>query len=217
MLCLVFIAKAQNDVKINDNFVVESDGTVRYDNAATVWDDLMVYPDAAGKVAGTKSPVWTLFKNNGSGSQGAFLWMFDKDQEQEVYFTIQMPHSYKVSSNIYPHVHWTTISGTPTATNVVWGLEYTVVAIGGTYTNTTIINTTSVISEIGTPSGTSQHLISSFPSISGSGLDFSTVLVCRLFRNTGHTNDTFGNSVGLLGFDIHYEKDTDGSRTEYAK
>ena len=210
------------EVKINSNFAIESDGTMRLDNAATVWNDLMVYPDATTR-GGSKTPVWggqssTAFKKNSGGtSQGVFLWMFSASTEQEIYFCVQIPHCYKVGSAIYPHVHWTTITGTPSGTNVVWGLEYSVVAIGGSFPLTNIIYTNTVISQIGTPSGTGQHLINSFPSISGTGIGISTIMVCRLFRAVEDSNDTFSNEVGFLGFDIHYESDTQGSRSEFVK
>lgn len=211
--------KAQ-DVKINNNFVIETDGTFRLENNATVWDDIMVFPDATSK-GGSKAPVWggvsgTAFKKTGS-SQGVFLWMFSASTEQELYFTVQIPHGYKVGSDLYPHVHWTTASGTPSGSNVSWGLEYTVTPMGGTFTNTTIITTNSLAPIIGTPTGTGQHLISEFGSISGANFGISTILVCRLYRNTTDPSDTFSNEVGLLGFDIHYEKDMVGSRTQYDK
>lgn len=195
---------------------IEPDGTLVMKGQSTVFNDLMVYPDATTK-GGSNAPVWTKFMNNGAGSQGVFLWMFDPSTEQEVYFTIQIPHSYKVGTSIYPHVHWTTTSGTPSGTNVVWGLEYTVMKIGGNFGNTTLITSNTVISPIGTPTGTSQHLITAFPAIPGTGIEISTILVCRLYRKAADANDTFVNSVGLLGFDIHYESDTQGSHTEYTK
>jgi hypothetical protein len=204
------------EVKINTNLVVETDGTMRLDGAATVWDDLMVYPDATTR-GSSQDPDWAQFKNNGSSSQGAFLWWFDSSLEEEVYFTVQIPHSYKVGTDILPHVHWTTSTGTPSASNVIWGLEYTVIAIGGSFPNTQIIYATNVISEIGTPTGTGQHLISGFPTISGTNFDISTVLVCRLFRAAGQSGDTFGNDTGLLGLDFHYEQNTMGSRTPWTK
>jgi hypothetical protein len=66
-------------------------------------------------------------------------------------------------------------------------------------------------------SGTGQHLITSLGTIPGTNLGISTILVCRLYRATGDASDTFANEVGLLGFDIHYEKDTEGSRQEFTK
>jgi hypothetical protein len=210
------------EVKINSDMVVESDGTVRLDNNATVWNDLMVYPDATNR-GGSNAPVWggsgaSAFKKNAGGtSQGVFLWMFSATTEQEVYFTIQIPHSYKLSSTLYPHVHWTTATGTPTGTNVTWGLEYTVISIAGNFPTTTTLTANSVIAAVGTPSGTGQHLITALGTISGSGLGISSIIICRLYRAAADVNDTFANEVGLLGFDIHFESDTQGSRSEYTK
>lgn len=221
-LMLSFESVIAQEVVINGDLVVESDGTLRMDNDATVWSDLMVYPDATSK-GSSNAPVLggvsiSAFKKNAAGtSQGVYLWMFSASTEQEMYFTVQLPHSYKVGSLLYPHVHWTTSTGTPSGTNVVWGLEYTVMAIGESFPNTSTLTSNSIIALIGTPSGTGQHIITALGTISGTNLGISSVLVCRLYRATGNANDTFGNEVGLLGFDIHYEKDTEGSRQEFIK
>lgn len=205
------------DVAGGNNTKFEADGTIVLEGNATVWDDFVVYPDATSK--GTNNPpVWstTAFKKNGT-SQGVFLWMFEKDKEQEVYFTLQLPHKYKLGSALYPHVHWTTAAGTPSGTNVMWGLEYTVVAIGGNYPNTSTLTSNSILDAIGTPSGIGQHLITSFGSIGGTDIGISTIIVCRLYRAGTHASDTFGYDVGLLSIDFHYQIDTEGSRTEFTK
>lgn len=227
-ILLITTFLSAQEVKINNNFVIEADGTIRMDNNATVWDDVMVYPDATSK-GDSKIPTYTKFKDNGSGSQGVFFNMFSPNDEQELYFSVQLPHGYKVGSNIFPHVHWTTAVGTgvvpsgtpsgatPTKTNVVWGLEYTVSAIGGTYSNTTILTNDTVISACTGILGPNRHLITSLGIISGTGLGISTVLVCRVFRKASDLNDSFADPAGLLGIDFHYEKDTEGSRTEFTK
>jgi hypothetical protein len=206
------------DVKINTNMVVEADGTLRFDNDATVWNEMMVFPDATTK-SGSNPPEWgTAFMKNGGGtSRGVYLWMFAPDQDEELHFTVQIPHDYKEGSDLFPHVHWTTVTGTPSGSNVVWGLEYTVVAAGGSFPNTVTVSANALIPELGTPSGAGQHLISGFSSVSGAGLGISTILVCRLYRAAGDASDTFPNDVGLLGFDIHYEQDTQGSRDQWTK
>lgn len=211
------IATAQ-DVKINTNMVIEADGTPRLDNSATVWNDLMVFPDATTK-GGSNPPEWgtTFMKNAGGTSKGVYLWMFAPNQEEELHFTVQIPHDYKLGSDIYPHVHWTTAVGTPSGTNVVWGLEYTLIAVGGSFPNTVTILSGTLIPECNPPSGTGQHLITPFSAISGTGLGISSVMVCRLFRAVGDPSDIFPNAVGLLGFDIHYEQDTQGSRDQWTK
>jgi len=220
MMLLAFSSQLMNaqDVKINTNMVIEADGTFRLDNGATVWNDLMVFPDATTK-GGSNPPEWgTAFKKNAGGtSQGVYLWMFSPTVEEELYFTVQIPHVYKLGSDLYPHVHWTTATGTPSGSNVVWGLEYTLVAVAGTFPNTVLMTTSTLIPECGTPTGTGQHLISPFSPVSGAGLGISSVLVCRLFRAAGNAADTFPNTVGLLGFDIHYEQDTQGSRDQWTK
>lgn len=218
MLGVMSHSMTAQDVKINNNMVIEADGTFRLDNSATVWNDLMVFPDATTK-GGSNPPEWgTAFMRNAGGtSMGVYLWMFAPNQEEELHFTVQIPHDYKEGTALYPHVHWTTATGTPSGSNVVWGLEYTLIAVGGSFPNTTIITTNTLVSECGTPSGTAQHLISGFSSVSGAGIGISSVLVCRLFRATGDAADTFPNDVGLLGFDIHYEQDTQGSRNQWTK
>ena len=45
------------EVKINSNLVIEADGTIRMDNAATVWDDIMVFPDAISRDK-ISTPIW---------------------------------------------------------------------------------------------------------------------------------------------------------------
>jgi len=226
--CLAFVLFSfatpllAQEVKINSNLAIEADGTLRMDGAATVWDDLMVYPDATNR-GNSKAPAWggqseNAFKKNLAGtSQGVFLWMFSPTTEQELYFTVQIPHSYKVGTDIYPHVHWTTATGTPSGTDVVWGLEYSIVTIGSNFPNTSTLTANSVIASIGTPSGTGQHLITAFSPISGTNLTISTVLICRVYRAATDGNDTFANETGILGIDFHYERDTEGSRTQYVK
>ena len=206
------------DVANGHDTKFEADGTVVFEGNATVWDDFLVNPDATSR-GGSKAPTWggSAFKKSEDGtSQGVFLWMFSTTEENELYFTVQLPHKYKVGTALYPHVHWTTAVGTPTATNVVWGLEYSVVAIGGNYPVTQTLTSSSIINAI-TLTGTHQHLISSLGSIPGTGIGISTIIICRLYRAAGHTNDTFANEVGLLSMDFHYEIDTEGSRSEYTK
>lgn len=65
---------------------------------------------------------------------------------------------------------------------------------------------------------TDVHNMTSFASIAGTGKNISSMLICRLFRNSSHADDTFtGKSAYLLEFDLHFEVDTMGSRTETAK
>ncbi len=206
------------DIANTNDAKIEADGTLMLEGDATAWTDLMVYPDAVSK-NGNNPPVYKKFTDNGSGTstQGVWLWMFESNKEEEVYFSAQMPHNYKVGSSLQPHVHWTTVTGTPSRLNVVWGLEYTVIQIGGSFPSTTLITGNQIIPEIATISGAKQHLLTSLGTISGTGIGISTILVCRLYRASTAAGDTFSNDVGLLGMDFHYEIDSIGSRTPFVK
>lgn len=47
--------------------------------------------------------------------------------------------------------------------------------------------------------------------------DISSVLVVRLFRNSSNAADTYTGGAFGLSFDLHHERNTDGSRTQWEK
>ena len=199
---------------------IDGSGELTMNGDATVWDDLMVSA-LATKLGGSKDPGFALFKDNGSGSQGVFTYWFDDSTEEEIYFSVQMPHSWK-GTDIYPHVHWTpetTADGAPASQTVEWGLEYTWIDIGGDFANTSFI-----YGKAHTPADADvvagRHYLTPLTTITPSATQdgISSMIVCRLFRNaTDATDDTYEADAGLLQFDIHYEMDTIGSKTETAK
>lgn len=184
----------------------------------TVWNDLKV-PINAVKLEGSKDPDYAKAFDNGSGSQGVFVYFFDDSAEEEVYFVMQIPHDYKYETDLHPHVHWFPKSNGNPAEVVSWGIEYCWKEIGSNYTTTRLI-----YGNVHTPADASlvanRHYLSELTVISGTGIDtVSSMLICRLFRDAtgaGATDD-YGADVGLLEVDFHYQIDTIGSRTEYAK
>ncbi|GAH57213.1 unnamed protein product, partial [marine sediment metagenome] len=98
--------------------------------------------------------------------------------------------------------------------NVKWELEYTLIDVDGTFPASTSITV------IDAADGTiDKHQVSSFPTISGTGLNVSFIMVCRLTRlgNDGSAEDTFVGDVWAHEFDIHFEVNTLGSRQEFIK
>lgn len=185
----------------------------------TYWDDLRVATTST-KLEGTKDPDFAKFKDNGAGSQGVFTYWFDAATEEEVYFAVQIPHSYKYGTDLHPHVHWAPSTNGGAGEVVSWGLEYCFAEIGGTYGNSNIIYGNAHM-----PADASlvafKHYLTEIDIISGSTIDsISSMIICRLFRNAtgaGSSTDSFGNDAALLEFDIHFEIDSPGSKTEYAK
>lgn len=211
LMGLILIALLLNaqEVKINNDFVVESDGTTRLDNSATVWDDLRVKLDK-----GKDAARFTFLEGN-SGPQ---IWFFrDNNGLETMSFSIQIPHTWKEGTTIYPHIHWTPKSdGTG---DVKWNLDYTWVNYNSV--------TPEVFPEEVTTSGIAtgpfvarSHLITGLTG--GAGIDgtekkISSILICTIWRNSSDSEDTYDDDAGSLSLDFHFEIDTQGSRSEYIK
>lgn len=204
-----------------NQLIIDSTGHIRMQGAATVFTDLVV-PPFSTYVGGSNPPLFVAMKNNGSSSVGVQTFTFQDQNsasnEQQVFFSIQMPHNWKEGSTVYPHIHWSPqTSGTG---NVVWGFEYSWVNYDPTtpivFPNTsTLTATTDAI----TSSSVDKHLITGFSSITPNANQgkISSILMCRLYRNSSNAADTYTGNAALLSFDLHYEIDALGSATLYEK
>jgi len=63
----------------------ETDGTIEFHGAATVWDDVRVAASNLTK-AGNNDPEYTQYKTNGAGSLGVYTWSFVHTADKEVFF-----------------------------------------------------------------------------------------------------------------------------------
>ena len=204
------------------NHVVQGDQPRTWIRA---WDDLRLEPVA--RTVGVNSPVFEQWLTDGGGSRGVYLYSFDDaapGSEKEVFFNMQMPHSWLEGTAIHVHVHWigntSDVAATPR-----WGLEYTWKDIGGTFGNTTIIykaeNKDGPAST--DPDVTAlKHYVTEFDAIVPGATEgeISAILIGRIFRDSADAADTYniaGNKCGLLYIDAHYEVDAFGSRQEYVK
>lgn len=195
----------------DDNTSFESDGTLVMSGSAVVWDDERV-PVTATKLGGSKDPTFNKFKDDGEGSQGVFIYWFDKSNEKELYFSVQMPHGWN-GTELRPHVHWVVES--TTSGMVYCGLEYCWANIGSSFSDTNIIRAVSGSSLV-----VDKHYITEFDPISPTEDQnkISSMLICRVFRDASNaTYDTYDADAGLLEIDFHYQIDTIGSREEYIK
>lgn len=173
------------------------------------WDDLRIAATAT-KGGGVSDPDFVKVLDDGGGSTGVYTWGFDRVIEEELFFTAEMPHKWQEGAQIEPHVHWTR-NPVGAGTNVVWGLEYSPVVHGGTFPPSTII--------IAAPSACSvlENKIEALPVISMVGKDLSTMLLCRIFRDTGNVGDDLVGDALLLEIDFHYTIDTPGSVSQFSK
>jgi hypothetical protein len=174
----------------------------------TVWDDIRIPGLSVERFA--NAPDLETFVG---GTLLAPAFIGTGVQPEMVYFTVQLPHTYKLGTDLEAHVHWAPT--TNDAGNVVWQLEYTFQKQDGTFGAPTTINTGAQAA-----GGTAWvHKLADFTSnISGSSIDsLSAMLVCRFFRDPAHGSDSYGFDASFLEFDLHFEIDTLGSRQETVK
>jgi hypothetical protein len=188
------------------------------------WDDLRIEPVVRG-VAGANTPAFEKWYDDAAGSsRGVWLYSFDDStSEKEVFFTMQMPHSWD-GSPVYLHVHWVGAVDDTTAAPR-WGLEYAWQDIGQVFADSTIVYTDgSNYADAGAEANVTanKHYISKFAAIdpTSAANGISSILIGRLFRNSSADTDTYnatGAKCGLLYIDAHYQLDAPGSEQEYIK
>lgn len=194
----------KNARSTEDSFTISEQ--LVFEDDAVVWDDLRV-PVTATANYGANPPILYPFANTG-GTQGVYLWYFGPDDDMELFFTVQLPHKWKEGTDLEPHVHWTPyVSGG--SGNIVWGLEYTWANVNQDFTTTTVTTGTDAV-----PSSYT-HSICDLGTLDGSGREFSSMLICRVFRDADNPADTYNNYACLLEIDFHFQISSLGTTSEY--
>ena len=176
---------------------IENDGTVVFNGDATVWEDAQVVLGTV-KFAGASDPTWTAYK-------GGLVLSFHKAQDNIVYFTIQLSHKYKISSDIEFHIHITYPVGD--GGNSIWAFTHSMAAVGGTFPGESTVNKT-----IGGSGGANEHELVSFSADIGSLSGPSGVILCSLERTGTDELDTCDQNIYVVAMDCHIECDTAGTR-----
>jgi len=174
------------------------------------WDDLRVVLDNGSNAASLGYL---------SGSSGPQIWYFRYNQGTEAMsFTVQLPHSWKEGTTIYPHIHWTPKSSA--SGDVEWNFEYTWVNYDAATPQVFPAVTSNSVTAAG-PFTANSHMITSLTTgnagISGTGKKISSVLVCRVWRNSDSSNDSYNADAGGLFVDFHIQVDSWGSRSTFTK
>lgn len=176
----------------------------------TRWDDLRVTLDKGSNSAALD------YLNGSSGPQ---VWYFRNNQGVEsMSFTVQLPHSWKEGTTIYPHLHWTPRSSA--TGNVEWNFEYTWANYDAVTPQVFPAITTNTVVATGAFTANSHNispLSTSNIGLDGAGKKISSILICRIWRNSGNTADTYNADAGVLFVDFHIQIDSWGSREEYIK
>jgi hypothetical protein len=176
------------------------------------WDDLRIVPGAF-QFAGVSDPTLSSWQPTGAG---ATFKVYEFDNGDEVFFTVQIPHSYKEGTNLRAHVHWTPRARgvAENGNTVFWRLDYSLANIDANFPASTTQNLHDTCNGVN-----ERHEVTDSQSISGTGVTISAMLVCRLYRAAGDTwaTNTAGNRPVLLEVDFHFETNSNGSREESTK
>ena len=167
---------------------------------ASGWVDIVAELYVRG---GPAAPVPTAYKG------GIYLYEFTAGDTLEVFSNFHIPHSYRLGTMVYPHVHFTTTSNN---TGVVrWCFEYTAAKRGESGVGNTFGDTQTIAVDFTIPANSADiHLVCEAPDLAGipaTQLDVDGMILVRIYREGSHVNDTFPDSVWGITADIHIEVD----------
>lgn len=189
----LMINDVENDIIVAKEFTLSD----------TVWEDLR-FPVAGINPPGAASDP---ARNTTTG-----LLVFSASATNIIAIQVQMPHSWKIGSEISPHIHlWYPNAN---AGNSVWTLQYQLAGIGDNFPN----SFTTITETFAAPGVAQRHSLHAFDNIDMSSVTgVSAMIVMLLSRIGGDGADTYGAALPLLEFDIHYQIDSLGSRDEIVK
>jgi hypothetical protein len=161
------------------------------------WKDNIVMLNL-GQSGGVAEPDFEDFIN------GMKQWAFSPSTIEELYITFHIDHDYKPDSAVFPHIHWTPSSN---ATGVVrWGIDIS--RAKGHSQEAFNTNTTIYIEQEAGGVDRMHHVAEYATGIFGGGdLEPDTVLICKVFRDATHPNDTYPDDAFGIACDLHYESD----------
>lgn len=185
-----------------DYMQIDSEGRVSYAGRATEWDDSMV--PAANMRTGVSSLTFDNLTAN--------LMAYRFDINDIAYMAVQMPHSLKVGSEIKPHLHLVNKNSIgATGYNVAFNWRYIWANIGSAFGAEQVESNVKCSFQ---NAAALTHKILALPDITPSASQggISSILVCSLERVAADAEPYNTNDVFTLGFDIHFERDSGGSR-----
>jgi len=179
------------------------------------WEDLKIVPGAF-TFGGSSDPSLTNWQPGGSG---ATFKVYSFAKNDQVFATCQMPHAYQLGTDLKFHIHWTPKDRgiTESGKLVGWKVDYSIANVNGTFPVSGTVDLSDAVT------GTNdKHEITSSVTVSGTGLNISHIIMCRIYRSDTGADDTWvgttaAQSPALLEFDIHFQQNTLGSRQEVVK
>lgn len=204
----LFLGGSTNGIQIDKG------GRLTFIGTATYWKDVAPYSVATG--SGPSAPALAQY-----GTTGHYLHKFADNHGSDEAITIafQMPHEWKIGSDVHFHVHVIpSANGSAGNNQVIFRASYQWVNIDGSFSTTTNTDLDTTFT-VGASDGNA-HKLWEPSALSGSGKTLSGGLVITLSRlsktNPGGA-DNYTGDVWLLFTDCHVECDAVGSADETTK
>jgi hypothetical protein len=180
----------------------EADGTMQMFGTATVFEDLNYDPSSSGGPAVTVPDYVTI--NNTIHRE------FTSANNQLCGSGNELPHSYKLSSTIYPHIHIFLKNGESAgATGVTFTFYWELRQSTGTTSGSVALSATSA--ELGTTAGANKFTIYDNTGFAGAA-EIGAQLSVTIARTAGNAGDVVVSTYG-----VHYEINSIGSHTLLTK
>ena len=199
---------------VTNGIQIDKGGRLTFNGTATYWKDIAPYSVATG--SGPSAPALAQY-----GTTGHYLYKFADNHGTDEALTIafQMPHEWKIGSDVHFHVHVIpSANGSAGNNQVIFRASYQWVNIDGSFSTTTNTDLDTTFT-VGASDGNA-HKLWEPSALSGSGKTLSGGLVITLTRlsktNPGGA-DNYTGDVWLLFTDCHCECDAVGSADETSK
>lgn len=195
------VGALQADIVRRDAELVRSINSL----AETTWEDLRM-PAQSINPAGSTAPPSV---DNATG-----MLSFAGNADNIIAGVAQMPHGWKHGSAIRCHLHLI-FPTTASAKDTRWKLEYNRSNVNGNFEHAYGTYTAMTVITVRNPAATAKQVVASFAELDMTGYIGSTCLLWRITRLA--SSDAADNDTAaciLAEFDIHYQKDRNGSLTE---
>ena len=187
----------------------EADGTLIFNGAATVFNDLVLPLDSA-RVPASNAPNWESFV----GNLNAFAYQVNDFQE----FTTEMIHGYKEGSDFSFHIHGALNALTAQEEKVRFEIEYSIADVNQSTGFGDVFPDGSgslLIAELVVPNATADlthiFIVVGVDSAGTFGIDATIKGRIRRIAKTAGGNELTGD-IFVTQVGVHYENDTVGSR-----
>lgn len=186
---------------------IETDGTIKFYGAATVWEDLQ-FTISDAKVPAANFPAWETFTTNTKEYSFAINDYIDTKANE-------MHHAWKLGTNGHVHLHITTKVANSTGSN-----RYAKFTIYLSYCDTgEAWQETSLTAELTIPDGTSalQMFYLDMGDLTLTNYVMEAEIKMRVSRIAATGGTEYAGNIFLTQAGIHLEHDTIGSRAETTK